>query len=70
MLAWKFSETSNSLVDFFRHFAKDFLYNSGVASVRAGLLKKESKGWQHEVESNPIPCRKVEISKTILAFSK
>ncbi|KAJ4481115.1 hypothetical protein J3R30DRAFT_3865712 [Lentinula aciculospora] len=34
------------LIDFFRYFARDFAYNGGVASIRAGLLKKESKGWQ------------------------
>ncbi|EJD04947.1 PAP/OAS1 substrate-binding domain-containing protein, partial [Fomitiporia mediterranea MF3/22] len=46
---WK-SQNSESvaelLIDFFRYYAKDFTYNSGVASIRAGLLKKESKGWQ------------------------
>ncbi|KAJ3820022.1 hypothetical protein EV361DRAFT_277505 [Lentinula raphanica] len=34
------------LIDFFRYFSRDFAYNGGVASIRAGLLKKESKGWQ------------------------
>ncbi|TFK24857.1 hypothetical protein FA15DRAFT_591711 [Coprinopsis marcescibilis] len=34
------------LIDFFRYYARDFQYNTGVASIRAGLLKKESKGWQ------------------------
>ncbi|KAH6904438.1 hypothetical protein BKA70DRAFT_1193148 [Coprinopsis sp. MPI-PUGE-AT-0042] len=34
------------LVDFFRYYARDFTYSTGVASIRAGLLKKEVKGWQ------------------------
>jgi hypothetical protein len=25
------------------------MYNNGVASIRAGLLKKDSKGWQNDV---------------------
>ncbi|KAI0077691.1 hypothetical protein K474DRAFT_1063343 [Panus rudis PR-1116 ss-1] len=33
------------LVDFFRFYSREFQYNTGVASIRAGLLKKESKGW-------------------------
>ncbi|KAF4611541.1 hypothetical protein D9613_003833 [Agrocybe pediades] len=37
------------LIDFFRYYSRDFLYNTGVASIRAGLLKKESKGWQNEL---------------------
>lgn len=37
------------LIDFFRYYARDFSYNTGVASIRAGLLKKESKGWQNDV---------------------
>lgn len=37
------------LVDFFRYYARDFPYNTSVASIRAGPLKKESKGWQGEV---------------------
>lgn len=40
---------SSSLIDFFRYYARDFSYNTGVASIRAGLLKKESKGWQNDV---------------------
>nr|GAT48171.1 predicted protein [Mycena chlorophos] len=39
------------LVDFFRYFARDFSYNTGVASIRAGLLKKSSKGWQNDLTS-------------------
>ncbi|KAF8966872.1 hypothetical protein BDZ97DRAFT_1903582 [Flammula alnicola] len=37
------------LIDFFRYYSRDFLYNTGVASIRAGLLKKDSKGWQNEL---------------------
>lgn len=40
---------SCSLIDFFRYYSRDFSYNTGVASIRAGLLKKESKGWQNDV---------------------
>ena len=39
----------NRLIDFFRYYSRDFLYNTGVASIRAGLLKKELKGWQNDV---------------------
>ncbi|THH17483.1 hypothetical protein EW146_g3334 [Bondarzewia mesenterica] len=39
------------LVDFFKYFSRDFLYNTGVASIRAGLLKKESKGWQNDLDN-------------------
>jgi hypothetical protein len=39
------------LVDFFRYFAREFPYGVGVASIRAGLLKKASKGWQNDVRS-------------------
>ncbi|KAF5352994.1 hypothetical protein D9758_007885 [Tetrapyrgos nigripes] len=37
------------LIDFFRYFSRDFPYHVGVASIRAGLLKKEVKGWQNEL---------------------
>ena len=37
------------LIDFFRYYSREFSYNLGVASIRAGLLKKESKGWQNDV---------------------
>jgi DNA polymerase sigma len=37
------------LIDFFKHFSREFSYSVGVASIRAGLLKKESKGWSTEV---------------------
>ncbi|KAF5353379.1 hypothetical protein D9756_007849 [Leucocoprinus leucothites] len=40
------SETvAELLIDFFRYFSRDFLYNTGVASIRCGLMKKETKGW-------------------------
>ncbi|KAI9508040.1 hypothetical protein F5148DRAFT_1368071 [Russula earlei] len=38
------------LIDFFKYFSRDFSYNTGVASIRAGLLKKESKGWQNDLD--------------------
>jgi len=37
------------LIDFFKYFSREFSYGLGVASIRAGLLKKESKGWSTEV---------------------
>ncbi|KNZ75556.1 Poly(A) RNA polymerase protein cid1 [Termitomyces sp. J132] len=37
------------LIDFFRYYSRDVPYNTGVASIREGLLKKESKGWQNDV---------------------
>lgn len=40
---------SPRLIDFFRYFSRDFSYNTGVASIRAGLLKKDAKGWQNDV---------------------
>ncbi|KAK7688506.1 hypothetical protein QCA50_008044 [Cerrena zonata] len=48
---WQSSNTESVaelLVDFFRFYARDFQYNTGVASIRAGLLKKDSKGWASE----------------------
>ncbi|KAK0200927.1 hypothetical protein DFS33DRAFT_1265709 [Desarmillaria ectypa] len=39
------------LIDFFRYYSRDFLYNTGVASIRAGLIKKESKGWQNDLSA-------------------
>jgi len=39
------------LIDFFKYFSREFSYGLGVASIRAGLLKKESKGWSTEVSS-------------------
>lgn len=42
----------DSLIDFFRYYARDFSYNTGVASIRAGLLKKDAKGWQNDVGSS------------------
>ncbi|KAF4586419.1 hypothetical protein EYR38_010695 [Pleurotus pulmonarius] len=39
------------LIDFFRYYSRDFPYNTGVASIRAGLLKKDSKGWQNDLSN-------------------
>ncbi|GJE92938.1 hypothetical protein PsYK624_090970 [Phanerochaete sordida] len=36
------------LIDFFKFYSRDFAYNTGVASIRAGLLTKESKGWDND----------------------
>ncbi|KAG2121302.1 hypothetical protein DEU56DRAFT_984341 [Suillus clintonianus] len=49
---WHSSNTdsvADLLIDFFRYYSRDFTYNTGVASIRGGLLKKESKGWQNEL---------------------
>ncbi|EEB87539.1 hypothetical protein MPER_15079, partial [Moniliophthora perniciosa FA553] len=40
------------LIDFFRYFSKEFLYNTAVASIRAGLIKKETKGWQNDLSAS------------------
>ncbi|KAJ7468482.1 hypothetical protein FB451DRAFT_1136597 [Mycena latifolia] len=40
------------LIDFFRYYARDFSYNTGVASIRAGLLKKSTKGWQNDLSAS------------------
>ncbi|KAF9054216.1 hypothetical protein BJ165DRAFT_694178 [Panaeolus papilionaceus] len=45
------------LIDFFRYYSRDFSYNTGVASIRAGLLKKDSKGWQNELTGNRYDSR-------------
>ncbi|KAI1790594.1 hypothetical protein LXA43DRAFT_890815 [Ganoderma leucocontextum] len=48
---WKSSNTdtvAELLIDFFKFYSRDFAYNTGAASIRAGLLKKEEKGWQTE----------------------
>lgn len=39
------------LIDFFRYYSRDFAYNTGVASIRSGLLKKDSKGWQNDLSN-------------------
>ncbi|KZV72411.1 PAP/OAS1 substrate-binding domain-containing protein [Peniophora sp. CONT] len=36
------------LTDFFKFYARDFLYNTGVVSIRGGHITKGSKGWQNE----------------------
>jgi len=43
------------LIDFFKYFSREFSYGLGVASIRVGLLKKESKGWSTEVSSTVTP---------------
>ncbi|KAJ7670503.1 hypothetical protein B0H17DRAFT_1209241 [Mycena rosella] len=40
------------LIDFYRYYARDFSYNTGVASIRAGLLKKSTKGWQNDLSAS------------------
>ncbi|KAH9976697.1 hypothetical protein BGW80DRAFT_876007 [Lactifluus volemus] len=50
---WKSANTDSVgqlLIDFFKFYSRDFSYNTGVASIRAGLLKKESKGWQNDLD--------------------
>ena len=39
------------LIDFFRYFTKDFMYNQDVVSIRSekGTLSKEMKGWFTDV---------------------
>ncbi|KAJ7468560.1 hypothetical protein FB451DRAFT_1256535 [Mycena latifolia] len=39
------------LIDFFRYYERDFRYNTDVASIRAGLLRKSTKGWQNHPPS-------------------
>ena len=48
-------------MDFFRFYAREFLYNVSVASIRAGLLTKESKGWDNDVS-----CFVVSLMPTII----
>ncbi|KLO17741.1 hypothetical protein SCHPADRAFT_900292 [Schizopora paradoxa] len=48
---WQSSNTESVaelLIDFFRFYSREFTYNSGVISIRAGLLKKDTKGWQND----------------------
>ncbi|KAI6038002.1 hypothetical protein EDC04DRAFT_2071480 [Pisolithus marmoratus] len=52
---WRSSNTetvAELLIDFFRYYSRDFTYHTDVASIRAGLLKKESKGWQNDLSSS------------------
>ncbi|KAH0834060.1 hypothetical protein J3R83DRAFT_11344 [Lanmaoa asiatica] len=52
---WQSSNTESVaelLIDFFRYYSRDFSYNTGVASIRAGLLKKDSKGWQNDLSNS------------------
>ncbi|SCV73090.1 BQ2448_7015 [Microbotryum intermedium] len=43
------------LIDFFRYYAKDFMYHHHVLSFRSeyGILTKEAKGWNTDVEYDP-----------------
>lgn len=41
--------STRSLIDFFKFYSREFQYTHGVASIRAGLLSKQSKGWENEV---------------------
>ncbi|KAF8513399.1 hypothetical protein JB92DRAFT_227219 [Gautieria morchelliformis] len=44
---WQSSNTdsvADLLIDFFKYYSRDFTYNTGVASIRAGLLKKYKDG--------------------------
>lgn len=48
---WQSSNTdsvADLLIDFFKYFSREFSYNTCVVSIRAGLLKKASKGWQSD----------------------
>ncbi|KAH9834392.1 uncharacterized protein C8Q71DRAFT_139441 [Rhodofomes roseus] len=50
---WKSSNTDSVaelLIDFFKFYSREFQYSHGVASIRAGLLTKDSKGWESEYE--------------------
>ncbi|KAH9916204.1 uncharacterized protein B0H18DRAFT_1038791 [Fomitopsis serialis] len=50
---WKSSNTDSVaelLIDFFKFYSREFQYTHGVASIRAGLLTKDSKGWESEFE--------------------
>ncbi|KZT05204.1 PAP/OAS1 substrate-binding domain-containing protein, partial [Laetiporus sulphureus 93-53] len=50
---WKSSSTESVaelLIDFFKFYSRDFTYSTGVASIRAGLLSKDSKGWANEFD--------------------
>ena len=51
---WLSNNLDNSgqlLIEFFKFFSKDFLYNAHVISIRSegGLISKEAKGWPTEV---------------------
>jgi DNA polymerase sigma len=41
------------LVEFFRYFSKDFMYNSDVVSIRSatGIVGKDIKGWFTDVSA-------------------
>ncbi|KZT23035.1 hypothetical protein NEOLEDRAFT_1180439 [Neolentinus lepideus HHB14362 ss-1] len=51
---WQSSNTQNVadlLIDLFKYYSRDFPYQTGVASIKSGQLKKESKGWQSDLDS-------------------
>ncbi|EPQ55829.1 hypothetical protein GLOTRDRAFT_138596 [Gloeophyllum trabeum ATCC 11539] len=51
---WQSANTENVaelLIDFFRYYSRDFPYSVGVASIKNGLLTKDSKGWQSDLDS-------------------
>ncbi|EMD35083.1 hypothetical protein CERSUDRAFT_54323, partial [Gelatoporia subvermispora B] len=55
---WKSSNTetvAELLIGFFKFYSREFAYNIGVASIRDGLLAKESKGWQSELHERGTP---------------
>ncbi|KZT64835.1 hypothetical protein DAEQUDRAFT_698077 [Daedalea quercina L-15889] len=50
---WKSANTESVaelLIDFYKFYSREFQYTHGVASIRAGLLSKEVKGWESEFE--------------------
>ena len=57
----------NRLIDFFRYYSRDFLYNTCVASIRTGLIKKESKGWQNDVCIVSLVWNRTETSRQLSA---
>lgn len=48
------SDNHVRLIDFFKFYSRDFAYNTGVASIKAGLLKKEDKGWLCDVRRDVV----------------
>jgi len=64
---WQSANTDTLVNYFFKYFSHDFLYNTYVASIRAGLLKKESKGWQNDVRHGILANRRT-LSDRIIYF--
>ena len=46
-----FIDSGYRLIDFFKYYSRDYTYNTGVASIKAGLVKKSTKGWLSEVKA-------------------